>query len=678
MSKSLSLMPRMAANNIRKNGSVYFPYIGVSTFAMFTFFVFGLIMKNDIIWTLPKGAYAVVLIQIGYVLLGLIMLPFLYYTNSFLIKRRKRELGLYSILGLEKKHIGVMMLWESLIIYCIVMVGAVILGLLFSRLIFLLLLNLARMPVDVTFMIKPGAVVNTLVFYAFVMGLNLFVNLVQVGKSNPVELMGDSRSGEKAPKGIGFWSLAGLAAMVFGYRMALRAQLNNWIFTDFFLAVFLVVMGTYLLFTSGSIAFLRLLKKKKGFYYRPENFITVSGMLYRMKKSAASLSNICVFSTMVIITVVCTVSVYLGMESILTSGFSRGFELSFIGADKPDAGQLKQEVQAIAARNGIVLKEELDYKYVGARAYKRDNMLCMEGEPHDSAGWVYMSLMTLDEYNRLEDAEETLQPGEVLLFSSGPDFAGGIVSFDGTEYTVKKELTESSIIDKHANNVMGSKYIIVLANQEELLRVSAVYHVDGSTQESYYYGFWLDTAAGEGYMEEGIIRDESGRDEMIDEFSLEIEQYAAALPGFAEYRDRRENMMFQESMYGGLLFIGIFFGAIFLFCLLIIMYYKQITEGFEDQKNFEIMQKVGMGDREIRRTIRKQISMVFGLPLLGALCHTAVGMRMVYMLLGAIGFFETGLLIACTLGGCLVFAAVYSICYKRTSMTYYRIVRKMG
>lgn len=210
------------------------------------------------------------------------------------------------------------------------------------------------------------------------------------------------------------------------------------------------------------------------------------------------------------------------------------------------------------------------------------------------------------------------------------------------------------------------------------MRVSAVYHVDGSTQESYYYGFWLDTAAGEGSMEEGIIRDESGRDEMIDEFSLEIEQYAAALPGFAEYRDRRENMMFQESMYGGLLFIGIFFGAIFLICLLIIMYYKQITEGFEDQNNFEIMQKVGMGDREIRRTIRKQISMVFGLPLLGALCHTAVGMRMVYMLLGAIGFFETGLLIACTLGGCLVFAAVYSICYKRTSMTYYRIVRKMG
>ncbi|MCI9436235.1 MAG: hypothetical protein HFH85_03525 [Lachnospiraceae bacterium] len=711
MSRSMSLMPRMAANNIRKNGSVYFPYIGVSVFAMFTFFVFGLILKNDIIWTLPKGAYAVMLIQIGYVLLGLIMLPFLYYTNSFLIKRRKRELGLYSVLGLEKKHIGIMMLWESLFLYCIVMVGAIALGLLFSRLIFLLLLNLAKMPVDVTFMVKPGAVVNTLVFYAFVMGLNLFVNLVQVGKSNPVELMGDSRKGEKEPKRIGLWSLAGLAALVLGYRMAIMSQLESQVFTDFFLAVFLVVMGTYFLFTSGSIAFLRILKKKKGFYYRPENFITVSGMLYRMKKNAASLSNICVFSTMVIITVVCTVSVYLGMESILTSGFSRGYELNFIGAEKPDAGQLKQEVQAIAQRHGINLEEELEYNCVGIRAYRRENRLCLEGEPYDYSGWIHVSLMTLEEYNRLEHAEETLQPGEVLLFSSGPDFAGETVSFEETEYAVKRELTDSSIIEKHTNNAMGSDYIIVMADQEELSRVSAVYNVDSSTQESFYYGFWLDVAepaaegelaagspmAEENYLEneysiEGVstaagelsgeedqtTQEKSPEEAAIDGFSAEVGQYAATLPGFAGYVDHRERMALDESMYGGLLFIGIFFGAIFLICLLIIMYYKQITEGFEDQNNFEIMQKVGMGDREIRRTIRKQISMVFALPLVGALCHTAVGMRMVYMLLGAIGFFETKLLITCSLGGCMVFALVYSICYKRTSATYYRIVRKMG
>lgn len=667
MNKHLSLLPRMAANNIRKNGSVYFPYIGASVFAMFTHFVFGLILKNDIMWKLPKGGYAVVIIQIGYVLLSLIMLPFLYYINSFLIKRRKRELGLYSILGLEKKHIGIMMFWESLFLYCMVAVGAIVLGLLFSRLIFLLLLNLAKMPVDVEFTVSPGAIVQTLVFYASVVCLNLFVNLVQVGKSNPVELMSDSRRGEKEPKRIGLWSLAGLAAMVFGYKMAINSRLESQVFTDFFLAVFFVVMGTYLLFTSGSIATLRLFKRKKGFYYRPENFITVSGMLYRMKKSAASLSNICVFSTMVIITVVCTVSVYLGMESIVTSGFSRGYELNFIGEEKPDRIELQKAVQDIAARYDIRLKEELDYAYVGIRAYRVENVLRVEGEPYDYSGWIRMSLMTLEEYNRLENASETLEPGEVLVFSSGPDFAAESVVFEETEYAVKKELKESRITEKHTNNVMGVDYLVVVADQEQLSRVSAIYNVDCRTQESYYYGFWLDVMG----------KTDSG-EETIDGFSAEVEAYGSTLLGFAGYVDRRESMAYQESMYGGLLFIGIFFGSIFLICLLIIMYYKQITEGFEDQKNFEIMQKVGMGDDEIRRTIRKQISMVFGLPLAGALCHTAVGMRMVYMLLGAIGFFETGLLITCSVTGCLVFALVYSICYKRTSLAYYRIVRKMG
>ncbi len=679
MRKTMSLLPRMAANNIRKNGSVYFPYIGISVFAMFTHFVFGFILKNDIMYTLPKGAYAVILVQIGYVLLGIIMIPFLYYTNSFLIKRRKRELGLYSILGLEKKHIGIMLFWESMIIYCVVMVGAIAMGLLFSKLIFLLLLNLAKMPVNVDFVIKPAAVTQTMIFYAFIMGLNLFVNLIQVGKSNPVELLGDSRRGEKEPKRIGFWSLAGLAAMVLGYRMAVKAQLESNVFFDFFLAVFFVVIGTYFLFTSGSIAALRFFKKRKGFYYRPENFITVSGMLYRMKKSAASLANICIFSTMVIITVVCTVSVYLGMESIVTSGFSRGFELNFIGEGTVDREALKQETRELAAQHGVILEEELDYAYVGIRVYQVDNLFQPEGDPYDYSSWTRLSLMTLEEYNRLENASETLQPGEVLIFSNGPDFAAQTVSFKGMEeelsmeYTVKKELTESRIRKKHTNDIMNTDYLVVLADEEELRRVSAVYHVDSAAQMSYYYGFWLDTAG-----ENIPAEEELSEKEKIDGFSATIEQYAGTLPEFAEYRDRRENMEIQESTYGGLLFIGIFFGSIFLICLLIIMYYKQITEGFEDQTNFEIMQKVGMGDEEIRRTIRKQISMVFGLPLIGALCHTAVGMRMVYMLLGAIGFFETGLLIACCVGGCLIFALVYSVSYRKTSMAYYRIVRVMG
>lgn len=661
MNQYISLLPRMALSNIHKNKPLYFPYIGVSVFAVFTYFVFDLILKNDIMYTLPKGAYALILVQIGFVLLGLIMIPFLYYTNSFLIKRRKKELGLYSILGLEKKHIGIMMFWESVVVYAAVTAAAIVLGLIFSRLIFLLLLNLARLPVNVEFSVSLAAIADALVFYAFITVLNLFVNLVQVGRSNPVELMSDAKRGEKEPKRIGLWGMAGLLALVAGYSMALKAKLETQIFIDFFLAVFLVVIGTYLLFTSGSIAFLKFLKRRKKYYYRPENFITVSGMLYRMKKSAAGLSNICIFSTMVIITVVCTVVIYLDMETIVSSNFYRKIEVYFYGDGQVDSEGLRERAEALAAGFEVELEDELAYSYVLARAYQKDDVFCVEGEPYGYSGWTKLLFMTLEEYNLLEGVQESLAPGEVLLFASGPDFGKESLCLEGTQYKIKKELQESSTRRKLPDNSFDRDYIIVFADREQLDGASRIYGVDGFHGRSYFYGVNL-----------------SGGEENMDAFSAELAQYAEGFAEFAEYKDHREKMKDQESMYGGLLFIGIFFGSIFLICLLVIMYYKQVTEGFEDQLNFEIMQKVGMDEKEIRRTVKKQICMVFGLPLAGALLHTAVGMKMVYMLLGSIGFFEADLLAACAAGGCIVFAAVYGLSYKRTSTAYYRIVKSMN
>lgn len=659
MNRYTTLLPKMAVTNIRKNGSAYFPYLGVSIFAVFTYFVFDLILKNDIMHTLPKSAYALMLVQIGFALLGIIMVPFLYYTNSFLIKRRKKELGLYSILGLEKKHIGIMMFWESAMMYGAVMIAAIFLGLVFSRLIFVLLLNLAKLPVNVEFSVSPAAIGDALVFYAFISCLNLFVNLVQVGKSNPMELLGEAKRGEKEPRHIAAWAGAGLAALAAGYSIALHAQVDSRVFLDFFGAVFLVVVGTYLLFTSGSIALLRFLKKRKGYYYKPDNFITVSGMLYRMKKSAASLSNICIFSTMVIITVVCTVAVYLDMDTIVTSNFVREFEVFFLGEGEVDAAGLRVQADALAKKYGIALEEELEYPYVQVKAYQRGESFGAEGELYDYSGWVDILLMTIDEYNQFEGKEESLTEGELLIFCSGPDFEYETAGFEGLEFGVKRELQEVRVRRKRSKNMLGKDYVIIFSDREQLNAASMMYGVDGFHRRTYLYGF-----------------NPRGEKEGVDGFVQEFGQYVQGFGEFAGYTDHRENMSDQESMYGGLLFIGIFFGSIFLICLLIIMYYKQITEGFEDQQNFAIMQKVGMDEREIHRTVRRQISLVFGLPLVGALLHTAVGMNMVYMLLGAIGFFETKLLIACTIGGCIVFAVVYGMSYRRTSMTYYRIVKR--
>ena len=674
MKSKMSLLPRMAVNNIRKNGSTYFPYIGVSIFAMFTYFVFDLILKNDVMQTLPKAFYATVLITIGFVLLGIIMVPFLYYTNSFLIKRRKKELGLYSILGLEKKHIGIMMFWESLIVYTIVMAGAIALGLLFSKLIFLLLLNLVRMPVDVAFSISPAAIADALLFYAFVTGLNLFVNLVQVGKARPVELMSDSRRGEKEPKHIAIWTVLGALSMGAGYYLAASSKLDGMIFMNFFLAVFLVIVGTYFLFTSGSIALLRFLKKRKSYYYRADNFVTVSGMLYRMKKNAASLSNICIFATMVIITVICTVSVWLCTDSIIRFMRPRNFEISFVGRQEENALKLevtepaekdafRQELEKLATENGVTLTDFLEREFVAIDAYKeKEHFQTVEAENRfDYANWYDVDLMTVDAYNRMENTGMSLAEDEVLVFTTGPDFGEPEISFGSFTFRVKEELKQCSVRKKAQANSFNARYLVVFAGEEQLRSVAADFGVNADSALVFQMAF---TPVGD--------------DTSVNAFAEKMNTLFGEKEGFAGITDYREDITDLESMYGSLLFIGIIFGAIFLICLLIIMYYKQVTEGFEDQKNFEIMQKVGMSDEEIRRTIRKQILLVFTLPLAGAILHTIVGMKMVMALMRAIGCFEIGLMMWCTVAVCALFAFVYSICYRRTSTAYYRIVRKMN
>lgn len=660
MNKKAALLPRMAVNNIRKNGSTYFPYIGVSIFAMFTYFVFDLIMKNEIMQTLPKAVYAYALVNLGFYLLGVIMVPFLYYTNSFLIKRRKKELGLYSILGMEKKHIGVMMFWESLIVYGIVMTAAVALGLLFSKLLFLLLLNLAKLPVDVGFSVNLGAIGDALLFYAFVSGLNLFVNLVQVGKARPAELMSDARRGEKEPKAIGLWSLLGLLALGTGYYIAVTAQLNGAIFNRFLLAILLVVAGTYFLFTSGSVALLKRLKRRKRYYYRADNFVTVSGMLYRMKKSAASLSNICIFATMSIITVICTVSVWLCMDSIIAYSYPRTYDVFFAGGQ--DGSALKAELEKIAEETGVTLTDYLGYGCVRVRdAYLEENRFrtLTDQERKNFGNYSSIALMTAEEYNLMEGGAESLERGEVLVFSLGADFGYDTVSLGGQQWKVKEELSQCSVRKKVKGDRFSSSYLLVFADREERAGAAAVFGLGEEQKE-----FQMSCTP-------------KGEESALDAFDSLVNQTFSETTGYQGRADHRDEIAGQESMYGGLMFIGIFFGTIFLICLLIIMYYKQITEGFEDQKNFEIMQKVGMSDEEIRKTIKKQVRLVFALPLAGAVLHTIVGMNMVVVLMAAIQNLEVKTMTLAAGAVCAVFAVVYSVCYKRTSAAYYRIVKQM-
>lgn len=665
MRKNRKLLLGLAAGNIRKNVSVYLPYIVISTFVMFTYFVFDMILHNDVIYSLPKGDYAVMMINVGYYLLGFIMVPFLYYTNSFLIKRRKRELGLYSILGMEKKHIGIMMFWESLILYLIIMAAAFLLGLLFSRLVILLLLNLTKMPVNIGFSVSPTAVTDSLLFYGFVTVLNLFVNLIQVGRANPIQLMSEAKSGEKQPKLLPLWSALGVLTLGWGYWLALTMHFNIRIFDNFFLAVALVVVGTYFLFTSGSIVFLRLLKRRKNRYYQPDHFITVSGMLYRMKKSAAGLSNICIFSTMAIITVICTLAVCLGMDSIKEHMYDKEVEIEFLGRDTVDREALKSCVDSFATDTQAEILHYVDYAYVDAESYVVDgNFMNEQSYTGDQRLMdVYaVNLTTLEEYNRLEGSSQTLKSDQILLYSTGGDADWKNIRFGERTYEVKEELSQCSIWEKAPGNYIDPVYVIVTADEEQLVAMAQFLDIPAADSWIYRCGFDL---AGEEDAQNSFVN------------ALYSHMTESQDLRFARFVDHRQGIAQMECSYGGLIFVGIFYGLIFLICLVVTMYYKQVTEGYEDQKSFEIMQKIGMSDWEIRRTIKKQVRMVFYLPLVGALLHTAIGMRLVYILMGVISFYELVLLFGITLFVSLLFAVVYCLCYRRTSMAYYRIVRWM-
>ena len=652
-----------------RNGNVYFPYLIAGIFSVFTYFVFTSILHNDIIKVLPRSSYAWMMLYMGKGILSLILILFLVYANSFLVKRRQKEFGLYHILGLEKKHIGIMLFFETILLYAGAVAGGVLFGMVLSKLLFLMLLRMCNLSVEVSFVFYPVAFRETIVYFLWVFGVNFAVWLLQVGKARPIELMSGSKKGEKEPRFLPVYALAGVAALAFGYYCSVTSKLDSMIFLNFVLAVSLVIVGTYLLFASGSIAFLKWMKGRKKFYYKPGNFVTISGMLYRMKKNAAGLSNICIFSTMVIITLICTVSLHLGMDSLVH--FVHPYDMTVLyGEEKAAEEEVAQEIAALEEKYGLAAKRVDIYDRMRLAVRKEGDRFVMRqdnGGFSDRAEDYKLEIITTPEYERIENRPADLQDNEVLLHCSGRDYGYDSVDFMGVKLQVKEELTSFFPYPKAADNAFGACYVMVVKDrqvQEQCVRAWA--EANGVTE--------MESFLESDYRFIGIVL--AGEDAQKNAFLGEFAQWCQSRPGFFDLTDNVEGRRDLRTMYGALLFLGILFGLIFFMCLILIMYYKQITEGYEDRNSFDIMQKVGMSDREIRGTVRRQILMVFGLPLAGAVMHTAAGMVMVKGLMGAaVSFFRADLLFWCTVGVIIVFMAVYGVSYTMTAKTYYRIVR---
>ncbi len=663
------LLPVMAYRGVKQNKLVYRPYLMTCFFSVFSYYLFSSLLHNDLMERLPKAAYAWLMLTLGKGLLSIILLLFLLYAGSFLQKRRGRELGLYSLLGLERKHIGIMLFWENAGLYAVSVSAGIVLGFVLNKLMFLLLLRMTRLDVEAAFYFSAEAVVETLRYFALVFLCVYIKSLWSLYRMKPAELMSESRKGEKELRWTWLWSAAGLILLGCGYHISVTSRLDSMIFTDFFLAVFLVVLGTYFLFTSGSVAFLRFLKRRKNIYYRPSNQVTISGMLYRMKKNAAGLSNICIFSTMLLITLTCTVTMWTGMDQIAYYDYPYDVEASYsensnvMEKAREKAQELSEKYGQGAARLDCYNSMKLTCgRQQGSNAFTTASGV-------EFADQYAVTLMTLADYNRLEGEDKSLEEDEVLLYSTGVPFGFDSVNFMGVEAAVKEEPERIYPFPQAKNRMFNftAQYVIVVKDQQAFDRfVTAWAQVNGVTDM-------------EGFLHSGVRHlnllldgKETEREAFVEEWS----EWCQGQQDFLQVENGLAGRAEDCSLNGGLLFIGIIFGLMFFMCLLLIMYFKQVSEGYEDQDSFGIMRKVGMSDREIRGTIRRQILLVFFLPLAGAFLHTAAGLVMVNNLLGALRFFDTGLLIRVCVGVAEAVTALYGGSYVMTAKTYYRIVGK--
>ncbi len=655
------LLPKLSAMGIRKNGSAYIPYMMAGIFSVFTFFTFASIINNDIMKTLPHSGYAWALMEVGQVLLGMILLPFIIYTNSFLIKRRKKELGLYSVLGLDKKHIAVMMLWETLIVFMIVIAGGIIFGLAFSKLIFLGLLNLSKLPVKASFTFSMNAFNQTFFYFLAVYIINLVTNVVHVFRTNPNDLLKGAKKGDKEPKHLWLSAIFGLVLLGLGYAIAIPAKVNSDIFIDFLLAVSLVTYGTHQFFKAGLLALLKLLKKNAGIYYRKSNYVTISGMLHRMKKSASSLSNICIFSTMTIVTLLCTLSVWLGSDRMLDHEYPYDFTLNYNTSTFQGSAEMENKLQELADKSQVTISDKVEFTYQKLMVDSNNNSFTIQDPKNKKALRYALKLISLDEYNSFENRQETLAEDEVLMYSTGADFGYDQIILGKETYNVKKELSSMVFGRKAANDSFGQNYYLIVKDNDVMDKLRKAFMNTAENDRILTVRFNLEG-------------EESNKKEFMDALS----SWTSFQPGYNSIVNGIDGRLNTLSMNGALLFIGIFFSIIFTMCLILIMYYKQITEGYDDRENFDIMQKVGMSDAEVRGTIRKQILMVFFSPLIIAIIHTMAGFNMISGLLSTLYLFDTKLIIICGLIVSGLFAILYGFSYSFTSRTYYRIVKQMN
>lgn len=668
------IFSRLAKQNIRNNKSTYIPYMITCIFCIAMIYMMEFLRDCPTLDQAVRQADEVrMIVFTGEIVVEIFCIIFLIYSNSFLMKRRQKEIGLYNILGLERNHIGIVMFLETIITSIGSLAGGIAAGIIGSKLALLLLLKLLHIPSVLGFYISVKGIFTCLFMFGIIFLMILFLNLAKIHLSRPVELLRGNNTGEKEPVAKWLMALIGFICLGAGYYLAVTTESPIKAITIFLLAVILVMAGTYLLFTAGSIVILKFLRRRKSFYYRTGNFISISGMLYRMKQNAIGLASICILSTGVLLMIAMTVSIYFGMNDIMLNRYPYDVDMSVTSISEDECQTAIEAFEKAIADNKVPVEKSVEEIYLDIVCSKNGDQILIKpaNTIRNSDSVLVLSLLDQAEYERLTGISANLNDGEIFAWYPSA-VQKDSVTVDETEFTVKKWLDKNPLTC--GEDAVSDNAVLVVTDED--------FKKFDEMRTEMYKGVSSAPAGEDLTLHLGLDITGSETDKI--DFGTPVMEVVKDLKkngGLSENSWITSGIRQQEyeSYYadnGSLLFIGIFLGSLFLMGTAMIIYYKQISEGYEDQKRFEIMQKVGLSRREVRSSVRRQILMVFFLPLLMAMLHITMAFPMIRRMLLLFGMTNTKLFIGCTAGTVLIFAVVYGLIYLMTARSYYHIVER--
>ncbi len=676
-----ALYPRLAWDGLRKNKRLFTPYLLTCICMVMMFYILSFLGSPETCALLPRGSNSTGLIlNLGSFVIFVFSAIFLYYTNSFLVRRREREFGLYNVLGMNKRNLARIVTWESLITAALSLVLGLALGIVLSKLAELGLVNMLGGDINYRIRIDVDSLTRALGLYAVIFAVIWLSTVVRVGRSSAVALLRSESVGEKPPKANWLLGLAGVVILAAAYYLAVSITNPLDAIVWFFVAVILVIIGTYLLLVAGSVLLCRVLQKNKKYYYRPEHFVSVSSMAYRMKRNGAGLASVCIIATMILVMISSSSCLYFGAEDAVMTRFPRETNITLNAentAQLEDANLdiYRKGIADYAAEHDIPVKNVQDYRFINLSGIlDGDTAQCYYRRAGVSVSYADLRdfyIISAKDYAAKTGETVSLADDEVLLLTNKCAYDRGTLtlSMENVSHTWRVKSVQSGSIVPPSVGGLVAQITLIVNDPASAVEGFRTRDEDDMTLLRFEWIYGFDTG-------------------LDDEASIEFEFDLTSAIGQLVPETDNENFGYSYLMtnsrggasedfygsYGALFFIGIMLTLVFMLAAVLILYYKQISEGYEDQKRFEIMQKVGMTKKEIRRSIDSQLLTVFFLPLLLAGVHLAFAFPMIRRLLELFSLYNVGLFVTTTLVSFGAFALLYTIVYRLTAKAYYNIV----